>query len=287
MISGSISTSRKVACLTGQEALIFTWLIPWTDDDCRMEADSEIVKARIFPLRPEITPEIIHQALIKFHKIGLGIYYQTTPALVDGNTSPGLVCSYFEFSNKNVQTFHGIKKIPSILPTYSQQHHVWCSTTPGRVSISEVKLNEVKLNKEKDICHLPKSNDDSISDIFKFCQLALPVIPTKLNKQRSDWIGKSLKIYKPWEIKLSIMECQQNPFMSGDNGNKKAYANFEYIFGRTKEDKILKWLESAYKTLNIQNKSLEEKEKKATELINIFVEKRTKERTRTSEPPSN
>ena len=170
MIARAISTSRKVAKLSDQEALIFTWLIPWTDDECRMEADPEIIKARIFPLRPEITQEIIHESLIKFHKIGLGIYYQTIPKDIHGikkipsilpsydpiNIPTGSaplhqtwcttgVVSYFEFSNKNAQTFHGIKKIPSILPSYDPLHHIWCIAKPERMS----KLNKIKLKKIK------------------------------------------------------------------------------------------------------------------------------------------
>lgn len=144
-----------------------------------------------------------------------------------------------------------------------------------------------KSKKQTEDSRLSNPNDESVNEIFKFCQIALPKIPTILSKQRITGIEKSLKSHNPWEIKLSIMECQNDDFMRGDNPNHKSYATIDYMFGRQREDKVLKWLESAYETLGIQNKSLEEKEKKANELIVSFVEKRTKERIKPNDLPNN
>jgi len=68
MISKSISTSRKVNRLPDRVALLYTWLIPHTDDFGRLEGDALSIKAKIVPMRNCTESEIIEDlALIEKH----------------------------------------------------------------------------------------------------------------------------------------------------------------------------------------------------------------------------
>jgi len=51
MLSKTISTSRKVNRLPDRAALLYTWMIPHTDDYGRMEGDAKSIKAKVVPMR--------------------------------------------------------------------------------------------------------------------------------------------------------------------------------------------------------------------------------------------
>ena len=248
MISCSISTSKKVALLTDQEALIFTWLIPWTDDECRMEADPEIIKARIFPLRQDITPEVILYALNRFHEIGLGCFYNTREGVV--------VNHFFEFSNKTIQTFHSIKKIPSILPSYKSLHQERCSTTPERVpKLNEVKLNEVKLNEANTgkgvVRNIPiflqEKITPEIKEIFDYAQ-NLPIKPSALNLRKIENIQDRLNTFTVDQIKSAIDNISQDQFSI-----EKRIASLEYLC--KSDENIEKWSQTPENTEEFKYKT--------------------------------
>lgn len=75
MLSKTISTSRKVNRLTDRAGLLYTWLIPHTDDYGRMEGDVLTIKAKVVPMR-QITAEEVEQDLMMMSLNGLIKTYQ-------------------------------------------------------------------------------------------------------------------------------------------------------------------------------------------------------------------
>lgn len=58
MLSKTISTSRKVNRLPDRSALLYTWLIPHTDDFGHLEGDAISIKAKIVPMRSVSEQEV-------------------------------------------------------------------------------------------------------------------------------------------------------------------------------------------------------------------------------------
>lgn len=67
MLSKTISTSRKVHRLPDRAALLYTWMIPHTDDFGHMEGDALSVKAKVMPMR-SVTIEQIEEDLLTMEK---------------------------------------------------------------------------------------------------------------------------------------------------------------------------------------------------------------------------
>lgn len=77
IIAKSISKSEKVAKLSLPATLLFTWLIPHTDREGRLDADTWSLKA-LFPYIDEITPENIPALLEEIVDADLIYYYGTS-----------------------------------------------------------------------------------------------------------------------------------------------------------------------------------------------------------------
>lgn len=148
MIAGSISISRKINKLSGEEALFYTWLILHLDDESRIQADPDGLKARVCPLR-RFSPQKIASTCLKFADSGLILYYS-----VQGD-------KYLELLN-NKQTYHGIQRQPSNIPRFNPNNpdHKWLgSVNQGwLIGQPDLALSEVKLSK-KDFSYLESSQD--------------------------------------------------------------------------------------------------------------------------------
>lgn len=104
MISGSISTSKKVAKLDDAGALIFTWLQSHTDDYGRMDGDALTVKAKVVPMR-DYDEDHVEERLQKMHDLGLIFRYE-----VDGE-------KYLEVTDFNEhQTFRNDRPRRDLYP---------------------------------------------------------------------------------------------------------------------------------------------------------------------------
>lgn len=77
MISRSISTSQKLARVSDFAALLYTWLIPWTDDMGRMDGDKLLIKAKVVPLRAKSVRKI-EDALRELEKTQLILRYKVS-----------------------------------------------------------------------------------------------------------------------------------------------------------------------------------------------------------------
>jgi len=167
-----ISQSRRVNKLSDQGALLYTWMIHSYDDDGRMPGDPEDLRYNVFPRRNVTTDQVIEN-LLTMNELELIRWY-----LVDGTP-------YIEMDPeawKEHQTFKGIKRIPSKIPTYDPKKHLryvdhmrnqpsqvddstlegvplhpeGCDTTPDTVddsTKSDPKLSEVKLREVKSLSY--------------------------------------------------------------------------------------------------------------------------------------
>lgn len=75
MISKSISTSKKLATVSADAALLFTWIIPHCDDNGNMDAEPIAVKGIVVPMRTVSVGEVGKQ-LDQLKKVGLILLYE-------------------------------------------------------------------------------------------------------------------------------------------------------------------------------------------------------------------
>lgn len=80
MIYWKISYCKQLARCSTFSKLLFTWLIPNTDDLGRMEGDPEVVKGMIFPYEDKVTVKQIRESLEELANESLILWY-----LVDDN----------------------------------------------------------------------------------------------------------------------------------------------------------------------------------------------------------
>ena len=76
MIYWKISYSKQLIRCSTFSQLLFTWIIPNTDDLGRMEGDPEIIKGMIFPYHTNVTVKQIRDALKEISEQGLIIWYK-------------------------------------------------------------------------------------------------------------------------------------------------------------------------------------------------------------------
>lgn len=74
MLSKSISTSIKVNSVDEFSQLLFTWMIPHTDDFGRMDGEPEVVKALVMPMTRRSIKDFI-KSLVSLASIGLIDWY--------------------------------------------------------------------------------------------------------------------------------------------------------------------------------------------------------------------
>ena len=111
MLWSSISNSKKIRQTPGDKwfrigcHLVYTWLIPWTDDDGRLRGDPLWVIANIFPNEGFTTTEI-ESFLTELHRIGLIEWYE-----VDGERFIQII------DNENHQHIRKDRYKPSTYPS--------------------------------------------------------------------------------------------------------------------------------------------------------------------------
>lgn len=81
MLSKSISTSLKVSKLTEFAQLLFTWMIPHTDDFGRIDGEPEVVRALVMPFSKR-KAEDFSKALFQIAELGLISWYRTNGKVV-------------------------------------------------------------------------------------------------------------------------------------------------------------------------------------------------------------
>jgi hypothetical protein len=140
MLSKRVTRSGKVSALSSDTArMIYSWLIPYTDVEGRMEADPRLLKADIAPLLDHITPEVINRVLLELHKICLIVLYSS-----DDGSKQYLQITKFEDNQKNLRKDReAASRIP---PPSADKVRQDSGETPAELppNIREVKLREAK-----------------------------------------------------------------------------------------------------------------------------------------------
>jgi len=143
MLSKRVTRSGKVSALSSDTArMVYSWLIPYTDVEGRMEADPRLLKADIAPLLDHITPGVINSVLQELHKIGLIILYSPPD-----DTKQYLQITKFEDNQKNLRKD---REAPSRIPKpTAAQLRQKSGATPAEVppNIIEDKLSLREDNK--------------------------------------------------------------------------------------------------------------------------------------------
>ncbi|MBW2609933.1 MAG: hypothetical protein JRC68_06285 [Deltaproteobacteria bacterium] len=150
-----ISQSQRVNYLSDKGALLYTWMIPQYDDQGRMNGDPEDVKFNVVPRRG-FTVEDVFNELTEMDRLELIYWYIV-------NDKP-----YIEMPKEaweESQTFKGIKRQPSKIPTYNKSEHhkvinkytfkggalhpMGCTTPPDGEDDNTLPCPQEKLSKEK------------------------------------------------------------------------------------------------------------------------------------------
>lgn len=76
LLSKSISTSIKINSIDEFSQLLFTWMIPHTDDFGRMDGEPEVVKALVMPMTRRSIKDFV-RSLVLFASIGLIDWYSS------------------------------------------------------------------------------------------------------------------------------------------------------------------------------------------------------------------
>ena len=139
MIYWKISYSKQISRCSLLSKLIFTWLIPNTDDLGRMEGEPEIIKGMVFPYDEKITVKQIKESLEELSKEKLIEWYE-----VDENR-------YIQFPNFHIyQKLRADREYKSDYPSphplvrNCEDMNADCMTCPDVSCQVGQKMREVK-----------------------------------------------------------------------------------------------------------------------------------------------
>lgn len=148
MIAKKITQNKKIAQLKSPWAkLLFTWMIPYTDDYGRLPGDAEMLKALIFP-REHKTLRKIAELRDNLEKIGLIKIYE-----VDGSKYIQML-GFDEW-----QTLKSDRPKQKECPDIPSGNQMETKVFP---KLSKEKLSKVKISKEKVKHSLSKKDKENI-----------------------------------------------------------------------------------------------------------------------------
>jgi hypothetical protein len=113
MISKCISTSLKINGVSEFAQLLFTWIIPHTDDFGRIDGDARVIKAIVMPLS-ERKSDDFSDALLELAKAELILWYRLAGKSIvqvvefskhQHNLNKRTESSYAEFNDKECENF--------------------------------------------------------------------------------------------------------------------------------------------------------------------------------------
>ena len=131
MLSKKISFDEKVAGLSLEATLLYTWCIPHLDCEGRIYAGAEILKGSVVPFIKELTIQKIAKCVEELAQSGLVLHY--------GNGHKYLQFNGFE-NNQNIRKD---REAPSVIPSPEQ-----VGSNSG-VNPGQIKVNQIKVNKDR------------------------------------------------------------------------------------------------------------------------------------------
>jgi hypothetical protein len=213
MLSKRVTRSNKIADLSSDTArMIYSWLIPYTDVEGRMEADPRLLKADIAPLLDHITPTVINNVLHELHKIGLILLYSAGE-----ESKKYLQVTKFEENQKNLRKD---REAPSRIPAPSPAKvRSKSGATPAELppNIREEKLREENIRPAD----------------------AAPISPSKKESKAKKKIKTSLpknfeisEAVKTWAAKKGFKRLDEHfeSFKAKCMAHGYQYINWDYAF---------------------------------------------------------
>jgi len=177
MLNKRISYDEKIAHLSIEASLLYTWCIPHLDVKGRIYGDSDIIKGLIVPYVRELTPQKIDKCIEEISKQELITIY-------------GKEHRYIEFNGflKN-QSIYEDREAKSDIPEPTQELH----KSRSRLTPQQVKLSKVNISKEKEkhLDFVLLTNDEFNKLISKYGQGTIDQYINKLN----NYIGSKGKKY--------------------------------------------------------------------------------------------
>lgn len=143
-VSKSIATDYELNCVVSFEAdYLFRACIPFIDRDGRLTGHPGEVKAKVCPLRANMTLEVVDACLGELARAGLVLWYEVDgkPALWFKGFTPhqkGLRAEREAASRLPSQQDPNLKRLTTVLRTNSGE----LRTTPAEVKASEVKASQ-------------------------------------------------------------------------------------------------------------------------------------------------
>jgi hypothetical protein len=151
MISSTIQNSKKILSIMDLEPkkhefiwLLYSWIMPQTDDFGHFDADARVVKAKILPCSPRPIKDF-QKAIEVLEQVGLIIVYGDGPFME--------IVGFLDHQTLRKDRAH-ISQFPERTDVNTRKHDGLPMTTNGlpMTPISEVKLSKDKLSKDnKDI----------------------------------------------------------------------------------------------------------------------------------------
>lgn len=219
MISKSASTSKKLSLVQLDALVLFLLIVAHTDEYGRLEAEPEMIKAKVVPLRKDITVERIIEIITELRAVGLIKTYTVGED------------HYLEVVNfDDHQTFRNDRKRKQEYPVPTKYDEVTSGIPTGdnetvrdTKKLSKAKLSKAKPRVAEAPMLLPIGDEETPSKITG--KSAKPKKP--VTKLPGTVINEALELFK--EINPDYSELYRN------NTERKA---LDYLLGKYGLEKV-------------------------------------------------
>lgn len=217
MLSKTISISTKISKLTEFEQLLFTWIIPHTDDFGRIDGDPEVIKALVIPMSKRKSKDIC-AALAHMAEIGLIRWYQ-----IDGRAVIEILAFEEHQTNLGKRTeskYQGFKA--------DSENFLDFLGSSEKFLLNLTKPNLTKLKRTKP--NLGAVPAPEVVEVFESWKAELNHPQAQLDETRKSAITARLAEGYPVDrIKQAIRGIKKSPHHMGQNDRSTVYDDIELI----------------------------------------------------------
>jgi hypothetical protein len=198
MISKSISVSEQVNILSDFAALLFTWLIPHTDDYGVIPGSSRKIKALVVPMRKQ-TPDQVENALKELQNAGLVWRYIYKDA------------EYIQFCKFEDHQEGLHKRTNPKNPLYrdAKDDTENFREIPGNSRLKERNLNEINLSEGKG-----KEDKVAYSQHVRMTEEQFDKLVLEHGQAAADWMVNKLNTWKLANGKTKVHGCDYSKILN-------------------------------------------------------------------------
>ena len=135
MLSKKISYDERIAQLSIEASLLYTWCIPHLDVEGRIYGNPEILKGTVVPYVKKLTIPKISECLKEISELGLITIYGDEHKYIQFNGF---------FSN---QTIRKEREGKSEIPT-PDKLRINSGQTPAQIKLNQININQSNINKD-------------------------------------------------------------------------------------------------------------------------------------------